>query len=163
MQEEPLLEQIDWCFTSPNWITHYPNTLLLPLSKPTSYHIPCMVQIDTTIPKANVFRFENFWVEQPGFLELVQQTWNVEVRATNSITKISGKFKFLRKVLKKWSKRISKINKLIDQSNEVLNILDEIEKQRALFIQEANFRIILRRHILHLLNQIKTIEGEGIL
>jgi hypothetical protein len=24
MQDEPLLEQIDWCFTSTNWISHYP-------------------------------------------------------------------------------------------------------------------------------------------
>ena len=75
-----------------------------------------MVQIDTSIPKANTFRFENFWVEQPGFLDLVQHTWNTEVIATNSVTKISTKFKLLRKALKRWSKSISKINKLIDQS-----------------------------------------------
>ena len=72
MQQEPLLEQIDWCFTSSNWITQYLNTLLLPMSKPTSDHIPCMVQIDTLIPKTDVFRFENFWVEQPDFLDLVK-------------------------------------------------------------------------------------------
>jgi hypothetical protein len=47
MQEDPLLEQIDWCFTSTNWITHYPNTRMLPLSKPTFDHITCMVQIDS--------------------------------------------------------------------------------------------------------------------
>jgi exonuclease III len=88
MQDEPLLEQIDWCFTSTNWISHYPNTLLLPLSKPTSDHIPCMVQIDTTIPKADVFRFENFWVQQPDFFDLVQSSWSTEVRASNSVTKI---------------------------------------------------------------------------
>ena len=108
MQEDPLLEQIDWCFTSTNWITHYPNTLMLPLSKPTSDHIHCMVQIDTVIPKANVFRFENFWVDQPDFLELVQNTWNTEVKATNSVTRVTAKFKLLRRVLKKWSKGISK-------------------------------------------------------
>jgi hypothetical protein len=110
-----------------------------------------MVQIDTTIPKANVFRFEIFWVEQPGFFELVQHTWNTEVRASNSATKISTKFKLLRKALKSWSKSISKINKLIEQSNEVLSDLDKLEEQRPLVIQEANFRTILRKHILELL------------
>jgi len=32
MQSEPLLEQIDWVFTSINWISDFPNTLLLPLA-----------------------------------------------------------------------------------------------------------------------------------
>lgn len=60
MQQEPLLEQLDWCFTSVNSILDYPNTLLLPLAQTTSDHTPCMIQIDTSIPKANVFHFENF-------------------------------------------------------------------------------------------------------
>jgi hypothetical protein len=151
MQQEPLLEQIDWCFTSTNWISLYPNTLLLPMAKPTSDHIPCMVQIDTTIPKAGVFRFENFWVEQPDFLDLVQNTWNTEISASNSMTRISAKFKLLGKTLKKWSKSISKINNLIAQCNEVLAIMDKLEEQRPLFIQERNFRDILKKHILNLL------------
>jgi hypothetical protein len=47
-----------------------------------------MIQIDTTIPKADVFRFENFWVQQPDFFDLVQSSWSTEVRASNSVTKI---------------------------------------------------------------------------
>jgi hypothetical protein len=151
MQEDPLLEQIDRCFTSINWISNYPNTLWLPLSKPTSDHIPCMVQIDTDIPKANVFRFQNFWVDQPDFFEIVQNTWNSKVRATNSVTKVTAKFKLLRRVLKKWSKVISIINNLIVQCNKVLSILDKVEEQRQLFVQERNFRIILKKHIISLL------------
>jgi endonuclease/exonuclease/phosphatase family metal-dependent hydrolase len=70
MQEDPLLEQIDWCFTSTNWISNYPNTLWLPLSKPTSDHIPWMVQIDTDIPKADVFWFEIFGLTSHTSLRL---------------------------------------------------------------------------------------------
>jgi endonuclease/exonuclease/phosphatase family metal-dependent hydrolase len=72
MQQEPLLEELDWCFTSSNWISNYPNTLLLPMARTTSDHVPCMVQIGTSIPKASVFRFESFWVEMPGFLDTIQ-------------------------------------------------------------------------------------------
>jgi hypothetical protein len=43
MQQDPLMEQLNWCFTSSNWITIYPNTLLLPLARTTSDHVPCMV------------------------------------------------------------------------------------------------------------------------
>jgi endonuclease/exonuclease/phosphatase family metal-dependent hydrolase len=41
MQQEPLLEQLDWCFTSSNWISDYLNTLMLPLARTISDHTPC--------------------------------------------------------------------------------------------------------------------------
>jgi hypothetical protein len=72
MQQNPLLEQLDWCFTLVNWTSDYPNTLMLPLSRTTSGYTPCKIQIGTAIPKAKIFRFENFWADQPGFLETVQ-------------------------------------------------------------------------------------------
>ena len=71
MQNDPLLEQLDWFFTSVNWTVDYPNTLVLPLAKITSDHIPCKVMIGTRVPKSNLFRFENFWPNHPGFLEAV--------------------------------------------------------------------------------------------
>jgi hypothetical protein len=36
MQQNPLLEQLDWFFTSVNWTHSFPNTLVLPLAKITS-------------------------------------------------------------------------------------------------------------------------------
>jgi endonuclease/exonuclease/phosphatase family metal-dependent hydrolase len=62
MQEAPLLEQVDWFLTSTNWIIDYPQTMVLPLAKTASDHVPCVVQIGTSIPKVNIFRFENYWV-----------------------------------------------------------------------------------------------------
>jgi hypothetical protein len=82
MQEQLLLEQLDWCFTSANWIMDYPNTLMLPLARTTSDHTPCVVQIRTSIPKVQIFRFENFWVDQPGFTEVVQMVWNQRLEQT---------------------------------------------------------------------------------
>jgi hypothetical protein len=75
MQAEPLLEQLDWFFTSANWTIDFPKTEVLPLAKITSDHIPCKVMISTRIPKASLFRFENFWVEQNDFEEIVSDYW----------------------------------------------------------------------------------------
>jgi exonuclease III len=155
MQNEPLLEQIDWVFTSVKWISEFPNTLLLPMARPTSDHIPCKIQIGTSIPKAQVFRFENFWVDHPGFLDLVKSVWNTEVNATNSATRISAKFKLLRASLKKWSKKLSNLNNLLKKCNCTLEVLDALEEQRPLFTQEYNFRKILKAHILRLLRYRK--------
>ena len=71
MQDQPLLEQLDWFFTTPSWTTSFPNTVVTPMAKPSSDHVPCMVNISTDIPKSNIFRFDNFWVDMPGFMECV--------------------------------------------------------------------------------------------
>lgn len=84
MQTDPLLEQLDWHFTSVNWSATYPNTVVMPLGKPTSDHVPCYVSIQTKIPKSKIFRFEEFWTKHPGFYEVVQQTWNKYCYAPNS-------------------------------------------------------------------------------
>jgi hypothetical protein len=130
MHQDPLLKQLDWCFTSANWISVYPNTLLLPLARPTSDHTPCMIQVGTAIPKS-LFRFESYWVDQPGFLDLIQTVWNSEVRATNSVTKITAKFKLLRRVLKRWALGLSKLKKLLQDSNTVHSIMDKLEENRT--------------------------------
>jgi hypothetical protein len=38
-------------------------------------HAPCVVNIDTNIPKAKIFLFENYWVDMPGFQECVASSW----------------------------------------------------------------------------------------
>lgn len=84
MQDSPLLEQVDWFFTSVAWTSQYPFTLILPLAKITSDHLPCKIQIGTSIPKANIFRFENFWFNHPDYYEQICNAWISPTRCTNS-------------------------------------------------------------------------------
>jgi hypothetical protein len=56
IQDEPLLEQLDWFFTTPSWTTKFSNTLVLLMEKSSSDHVPCMVTIDTVIPRARNFQ-----------------------------------------------------------------------------------------------------------
>jgi exonuclease III len=135
MQNEPLLEQLDWFFTSHSWTIKFPNTEVKPLARPTSDHIPCVVTIGTSIPKAQVFRFENHWVRMPGFLDVVQTVWDINVPG-DSAKCLSGKFKLLRKALKKWSTSISVLNRLVDNCNSIILRLDEFEEMRPLHITE---------------------------
>jgi hypothetical protein len=151
MQQNSLLEQIDWCFTSTNWISDYPSTLLIPLSRPTSDHTPCMVQIQTSILKTQIFIFENLWIDQPDFLDVVQAAWNTDVMACNSATRLSAKLKHLRRVLRRWAKGLSRLKEQIIACNDTLLVLDKLEENRTLFVLQRNFRSILKRHILKLL------------
>jgi hypothetical protein len=60
-----------------------------------------MVTIDTVIPKAKLFRFESYWVDNPTFLKCVQDSWNKPSHKTNVAAILAHKFKNLRYDLKK--------------------------------------------------------------
>ena len=53
--------------------------------------------------------------------------------------------------LKKWSRNLSQLQKIISSCNYVLSIIEVLEEQRLLSLQERNFREILKKHILMLL------------
>ena len=121
MQSDPLLEQLDWFFTSVNWTVDFQNTVVLPLAKITSDHIPCKVSIGTQIPRASIFRFENFWPQHPGFLEAVTRGWEMPLRnPRDSSSALSGQHKNVRYVLKHWSKGLSNLSLLISNCNKVI-------------------------------------------
>jgi mannosylglycoprotein endo-beta-mannosidase len=151
MQKDPLLEQLDWFFTSNEWISTYPNTVVLPLANTASDHIPCVVNIDTVIPKASIFRFENYWTEQPGFLDCVKAVWNVKSSKAYSSAVLADKFKSLRYALKKWHTSLSKLKANIQNCNKVILLMDNLEEQRPLFLTEFNFRQIVKLHLENLL------------
>jgi hypothetical protein len=151
MQADPLLVQLDWFFTSPAWTIQYPNTLVNPLARPTSDHVPCVITIGTTIPKAQVFRFENHWTRMPGFMDVVKRIWDINCPG-DSAKILSSKFKLLRKGLKSWSTSISVLNKVIDNCNRIILMLDGMEELRSLHISEWNFRNIVKARLNHLLS-----------
>jgi hypothetical protein len=101
--------------------------MVFPLSKPASDHVPCVVNIDTIIPKAKIFRFENYWVDMPGFMECVQKSWCKQSRKKSSAAVLAEKFKNLRYDLKKWKLGISKLKLLIQKCNQVILLLDDLE------------------------------------
>jgi hypothetical protein len=50
---------------------------------------------------------------------------------------------------------LSKLRQVIKQCNTVLNIIDKLEENRVLNPPEQNFRKVLKRHILKLLQHQK--------
>lgn len=148
MQAKPLLEQLDWFFTSINWTSEYPNTTVTPLARPTSDHVSCKVSIGTKIPRSNVFRFENYWASHSTFLATVEESWKKPTgNLVNSVSVISAKLKRLRYDLKQWSKGLSNIKLLIDNCNKVISYMDTVEEFRPLFNPEWNLRNIVKHQL----------------
>ena len=127
-------------------------TQLTPLAKTASDHVPCLVTISIAIPKAHIFRFENLWIHQAGFMECVQQVWEKHSHKTHILAIIMDKLKALRFALKKWEKGLSHIKILMEKCNWVIFWLDDLEDSRPLFLSESNFRKLVKMHHEHLLH-----------
>ena len=127
-------------------------TQVAPLARTTSDHVPCVISISTTIPKAHIFRFENYWVHQPGFMDYVREVWNKFSHKHHISAVIMDKLKSLRFALKKWQKGLSHIKSLIEKCNWVILWLDDLEDWRRLSIPEKNFRNLCKMHHEHLLH-----------
>lgn len=152
MQQDPLLEQLDWFFTSANWTVEYPDSEVLPMAKITSDHIPCKVSIGSRIPRSNIFRFENFWTEHSEFMDTVQSNWTLPSLPSSVPKTISAKLKKLCSALKSWSKGLSNLSLLIANCNKVILFLDGLEDRRVLFNPKCNLRNMVKGQLATLLH-----------
>jgi hypothetical protein len=91
MHADPLFVKLDWVFTSSSWAMTFPTTYVQPLSKPVSDHIPYTVHVGSSIPKSNMFRFENYWVDHHGFIDIVSLHWNNSPFYANAARNLSAK------------------------------------------------------------------------
>jgi hypothetical protein len=75
-----------------------------------------------------------------GFSEEVEKAWFNNGLYHNAAQDITARFKSLRYALKKWSKNISKLSRIMDNCSYVLALLDGIEEQRILSLMEKKFK-----------------------
>ena len=94
-QPFPLLEKLDWVFTSSSWILSYPNTSAKALDMTPSDHTPCVISISTTIPRSKVFKFENYWMLNDQFAEIVAECWATPNHHCDKAKSLTAKFKLL--------------------------------------------------------------------
>ena len=83
---------------------------------------------------------------------MVQRSWAKRCYAPNAAAVLCKKLKTLCYDLKQWSRKISKLSMLIDNCNKTLLEIDGLEERRRLSAPENNFRLILKQHLLYLLD-----------
>lgn len=155
MQDQPLLETFDWVFTSSQGTSEHPFTVATPLAKISSDHVPIKIQIDSNIPKSQIFRFEEFWTKFAKFIETVENHWNNSIFFADSAKNISAKFKAVRRGLKRWSKQFSQLNKTIENCCYYVKLINGIEDHGLLTDIERRFRKILIIYTKKLLESIR--------
>ena len=116
--------------------------MVMPLAKTTSDHIPCKIVIGTAIPKSNIFRFENFWPQHPGFADTVKEGWEKQMRnSRDSASSLVGKLKNTRYSLKQWSKKLSNLSALISMCNKVIFLSKLLGRIQATFSSRMESQI----------------------
>lgn len=155
-QQSPLLERLDWFFTSAAWTLTYPNSFAYPLVMETSDHVPCVISVSTAIPKHFLFRFENYWLHHPEFFNVVQNSWGYDPPLSDPAKFLTAKFKNLRAALKEWKRSISNLKNNISNVKLILTFLCLIEELRDLSVVEWNFKRILETKLQALLKQQKS-------
>lgn len=136
MQNPPLLEKLDWVFTNNSWTLNYPDTICKALLKECSDHNPLLISISTNIPKAHIFRFENYWLIREGFNEILTANWLAAPSISDKVKILTNKCKNLRGALKVWSSSFSNLKTTINNISMTIQLLDIIEEFRDLSLEE---------------------------
>jgi hypothetical protein len=152
-QVSPLLERLGWFFASISWITSYPGLVVSTLSRDVFDYHSCLVSMSTDIPKAMIFRFENFWLLHEEFFPLMQHGWNLAVLPQDKAKMLMAKFKNLQRVLKCWYANTSNLVRNIKNNKLLLGFLDKMEELRDLTLEEWNFKQIVQENLALLLEQ----------
>lgn len=153
MQPSPLLEKLDWIFTSSSWTILYPNTSVSALDMIPFDHCPCILSISTSIPKNSIFRFENYWLKNANFPQVLNQSWGSNPDITDKAKLITAKLKNLRKDLKEWQRSMQNLKTLIANVRMLILFLEVITDFRDLSLAEWNFHKLLEAHLLQLLEK----------
>jgi hypothetical protein len=80
-------------------------------------------------------------------MSVVQLHWDTTPFFANATKIVNAKFRQVRAGLKHWSKELSKLGKLINNSHFVLTILDGLEEQRLLSSLESSFRRLVKQYL----------------
>lgn len=153
MQLPPLLEKLDWVFINNSWTLSFPKTSCKALVMEVSDHTPLVITMSTSIPKSNIFRFENFWVLREDFQGILVDNWHAPSSLTDSAKIVTRKCKNLRGALKAWSSNFSNLKLCISNISITIQFIDSVEEFRDLSLDEWNFRTLLKDKLLSLLEQ----------
>ncbi|XP_060202736.1 uncharacterized protein LOC132631154 [Lycium barbarum] len=121
-------KRLDRVIINDNWLQRFNNVTVRHLSTTGSDHRPLLLKCyDSNTNAIKHFRFRHFWVEQPGFMDLVGQDWQIKVKG-NPMWILQQKLKRLGKRLSKWSREdIGDIFQKVEEWEATLQQLEDVD------------------------------------
>ncbi|XP_060201100.1 uncharacterized protein LOC132629763 [Lycium barbarum] len=124
--EQCIFKRLDRCLANQRLQDLYPNIEVEHLIKQGLDHSPLLINCkeDNTIIKKS-FRFLNFWIEHPAFMDMVKDNWS-GFHGSDPFYIFHSKLKKLSKILSKWSRdTYGDIFRQIDTLEEVVKIHEQ--------------------------------------
>ncbi|KAJ1296721.1 hypothetical protein BS78_01G324100 [Paspalum vaginatum] len=97
----PTFERLDRCLVNTEWCKFFSNTDVFHLPIMHSDHAPILTKLfSSTQHSPKPFRFENWWILEHDFQDIVKQSWSKSSHRT-----FSSKTSYLARDLKVWRKK----------------------------------------------------------
>ncbi|GLT50971.1 hypothetical protein SLA2020_244230 [Shorea laevis] len=154
--------KLDRVMANSTWVSAFPNTSVVFLNPQSSDHSPSLVTVDVLLnDKPRPFRFYNAWSKDENFLDLVRETWSLDIQGCPMFVVVQ-KLKLVKQKLKQLHKnrygnlegrikdmaaelqtvQASMQNALFDETL----VVKEKELQRELIkLERANLSLIAQR------------------
>jgi hypothetical protein len=138
-QSTPTLARLDRVLLNTPMAAAFPNSSLTSLPKPTSDHTPILLSLSTSIPKPNVFRFENGWLKHRDFLPTILPAWQA-ANGRDAAAALVGSLKAVRGASKAWARSKRAPPSLHLNCKFVIYLFDVLEGVRVLSAGETVLR-----------------------
>jgi hypothetical protein len=157
-RDQPTLERLDRMFASADWFAEFPRHVLTPLSSDCSDHCPLLLAVQATEGGKRRFRFEAFWVNIPGFSDVLAAAWAIPLPGADPFRVVDQKLRLVAQELKRWSsEKIGSIQLQLTMVRAVILKFDEEQEVRPLHQWELELRRALKPRVLGLASLARTI------
>ncbi|XP_035840393.1 uncharacterized protein LOC118487561 [Helianthus annuus] len=136
-----LLKKIDRVLGNTHFVSNFPNAVALFQPYRLSDHCPCVLKLpDAGILKPRSFKFANFLVFKPEFLEIVKRVWDTRVNGVHQFCVVK-RLRLLKKPLRALLFKQGNLHKKVESLREKLDVIQSsIDKQpniEILRVEEA--------------------------
>ncbi|XP_060202996.1 uncharacterized protein LOC132631439 [Lycium barbarum] len=120
--------RLDRILVNEDWTNIFQTNMVKHLSKTGSDHRPLLLKCHN--PQQNhikYFKFLNFWIDLPNFMETVQDCWNEDIKG-NPMWRLQCKLKKLSRILSTWSRQnIGDVNDQVRDWEAKVELLEELD------------------------------------
>ena len=137
------MARLDRFLVSEEWDCLFGGTRQSILPRPTSDHFPILLEGGRVLPKRpSPFRFENMWIKEKGFKDLIKVWWQrLEFRGTSSYV-LMEKMKAIKNLLKNWNKEVfGRVEENKKSALAKVAAWDDLESERPLSPEELGTRM----------------------
>ncbi|RVW90110.1 Transposon TX1 uncharacterized 149 kDa protein [Vitis vinifera] len=133
--------RLDRFLVSEDWEGYFSGAIQSLLPRIVSDHCPILLDCGGTRKGPSPFRFENMWLKEEGFRDLIRNWWvGFNFRGSYSFT-LSEKLKALKACLKVWNREVfGNVNARKESALKQMMLWDAIEGDRVLNTEEQNSR-----------------------